>query len=594
MHWIDWSIIAAYMALVTAVGFAFLKRASGGVAEFFVAGRNLPWWIAGTSLIATSFAADTPLAITKIVAEKGIAGNWLWWNQGLAWILAVVLFAKLWRRAGLITDAEFMELRYGGKPGAFLRGFKAAHSVFISTYTLAWVMLAMQKIVSVTMAEPEWSRSWQNSLESAFGLPPDSVDFWKWLVLIVLFLVATLYTVVSGYWGIVVTDLLQFAIAMIVSVVFAFYAVDAVGGMSALHAKLTAQLGEQQTHDLLAFVPAVDSTWMPLTTFAIFLSVLWWGDCGGFAAQRMFSTRSDRDSTLAALWYSIGHFVLRPWPWIVVALVTLVYYPQIEDRELGYPQLMMEILPVGVRGLMVASLLAAFMSTVDTHLNWNASYFVNDVYMRFINPRASGRRCILMSRLSTVGFAALAIVVAYFMTSIADAWVLLFNLQAGVGMVLMLRWLWWRVNVWSEVSAMSMSLIATFVIQYMRKHYGFEWSDAYCILLTVEVCTVTWLAVTLLTPAADNETLCRFYRRVRPIGGFWRPISDQCTDVAAPVSLARTIAMWLLGTAALFAVMFATGKLVLGETVVALAVAMVALAFGAGIWAVRPRGATSC
>jgi SSS family solute:Na+ symporter len=559
MHPIDWSIIGAYVILVTVVGFLFIRRASGSVAEFFVAGRNLPWWLAGTSLVATSFAADTPLAITGIVAEKGIAGNWLWWNQVVAWALAIVFFARLWRRSGIITDAEFVELRYGGRPGAFLRGFKAVYTSFIfSTYTLAWVMLAMQKIVGATIREPGWVASLEQHLQSTFGLTAGSIDVWKWMVLIALFLVATLYSALSGYWGIVVTDLIQFVIAMAGSVLFAVYAVDAVGGMASLKAQLTAQFGGQGSEEFFAFLPGLHSSWMPVTTFVIYLSVLWWGDCGGFAAQRLFSTRSERDAILTSVWYSVASFVLRPWPWIAVAMVTLVYYPALTDREAGYPMLLVQILPAGLRGLMIASLLAAFMSTVDTHLNWNASYFVNDVYRRFLVRHATEAQCVRVSRLSTLGFAALAIAIAYTMTSIKDAWLVLFNLQAGIGLVLMLRWFWWRVNAWSEISAMVASLITTTALPYVT-----NWGPAERILVTVLICTPVWVTVTLLTKPADGAVLEAFYRKVRPTRLLWGGIARRCSEVPPGEGVGRSLAGWVLGALAIYAAMCAVGKLVL-------------------------------
>lgn len=561
MHPLDWSIIGAYLIFVTVVGLLFIRRASGSVAEFFVAGRNLPWWLAGTSLVATAFAADTPLAITGIVAEKGIAGNWLWWNQVVAWALGVVFFARLWRRSGIITDAEFIELRYGGRSGAFLRGFKAVYtSVIFSTYTLAWVMLAMQKIVSATIQEPGWIASLEQSLESGFGVSAGTVDLWKWTVLIALFFVATLYTVLSGFWGIVVTDLIQFVIAMLGSVLFAVYAVDAVGGMASLKTQLVAQFGAERSENIVSFLPGLHSPWMPVTTFVIYLSVLWWSDCGGFAAQRLFSTRSEKDAILTTVWFSVANFVLRPWPWIVVALVTLVYYPDLADRESGYPRLIMDILPVGLRGLLIASLLAAFMSTVDTHLNWNASYFVNDIYKRFWKPQANEAQCIRVSRLSTLGFAALAIVIAYTMTSIKDAWIVLLNLQAGIGLVQMMRWFWWRVNAWSEISAMITSLVTTTALLHLT-----GWTPAERILATVLVTTPIWVAVTYLTSPVDWSVLEAFYRKVRPASWLWGSIAKRCPEVPRGEGAGRSLAGWLLGALGLYAAMFAVGKLVLLE-----------------------------
>ena len=587
---IDWVIIGIYIAFVTAVGFIFVKRAGGSVAEYFVAGRNLPWWLAGTSLIATSFAADTPLAITGFVAKHGIAGNWLWWNQVIIWMLATVFFARLWRRSGILTDAELIELRYDGPPAAFLRGFKAFYSsVILSTITLAWVMLAMQKIVSATIAPPEWIGVWQAQLTGWLGWEPDAVDLWKIMVLAVLVVIATFYTVLSGFWGIVVTDLVQLIIAMVASIMFAVFAVNAVGGMGALHTRLAEQYGSDAARDLLAFFPSADSDFMPLMTFAVYLGVLWWGDIGGFAAQRMFSTRSDRDSVLMTIWYSVVHFAIRPWPWIVVALVTLVYYPTLEDREAGYPMLMMEILPDGVRGLMVASLLAAFMSTVDTHLNWNASYFVNDFYKRFWAPDASNQRCVVVSRLATLGFAVLAIVVAYFLQSIEYAWVFLFNLQAGIGLVLMLRWFWWRVNVWSEISAMIASLVIAPGTRWFRAAYDTGWSDAMCILITVGTVSLVWLLVTFLTAPTPATKLDAFYRKVRPDGGFWGPVLRRCADLTPARFHTAHLLVLVFGIGGLYAGIFGVGCVVLGNPLSGLALLACSLAAAGAAWSVGSR-----
>lgn len=583
MATVDWVIVALYLAVVTVIGLLFVKKASGSIAEYFVAGRNLPWWLAGTSLVATSFAADTPLAITGFVAKYGIAGNWIWWNQVVVWVLAVVFFAQLWRRAGILTDAELIELRYTGNAAAFLRGFRAFTAAMIfSTGTLAWVMLAMQKIVAATMAPPETVLVWQQTLAAWLNVAPESLDLWKLIVLCVLFCVATFYTIVSGYWGIVITDFLQLIVALFASALFAWFAIDHVGGIAALKTQLAATGGATASGDVLNFFPRADAEWMGVWTFVIFLGVLWWGDCNGFAAQRLFSTRSDRDATLTALWYSIAHFVIRPWPWIIVALVTLVVYPGLEDPEMGYPNLMMEILPAGLRGLMVASLLAAFMSTVDTHLNWNASYFVNDVYRRFFVPNATERQSVRMSRISTAGFALFAIVIAYWMETIGDAWLFLFNLQAGVGMVMMLRWLWWRINVWSEISAMGSSLVVTPGTRLLSSWYDLEWSNATCIFVTVLVTGVVWVTVTLLTRPTDLAKLDAFYRRVRP-HGFWRPIAARCPDVAPPTPTWQTLLAWLGGVLALYALMFGVGSLLLQRVPAGLSYLAVAALVGVAV-----------
>ena len=566
MHWIDWTIIASYMAIVTGVGFLFIRRASGSVAEYFVAGRSLPWWLAGTSLVATSFAADTPLFVAGLLATKGIAGNWIWWNQVLAWTLAVVMFAKLWRRSGVITDAEFIEFRYGGKSGAFLRGFRALYmSLIVSTCTMAWVMLAMQKIVNTTMAQPAWVESLQLSMEASFGLAPGAVDLWKWTVLVGLFIVATFYTVLSGFWGIVVTDFLQFGVAIGGAIMFAVYALDSVGGIGELRNKMIAEYGPERVDNIFSFFPAMNDPWMPWTMLAVYLSVLWWGDCNGYAAQRMFSTRSERDSTLASIWFSVAHFALRPWPWILVGLVALVHYPGLEDPELGYPMLLMDILPTGLKGLLVASLLAAFMSTVDTHLNWNASYFVTDVYKRFLVPDASESHCVMVSRISVLVYAVLAIAVAYFMTSIESGVLVFFNLTSAIGLVLMLRWFWWRINAWSEISAMIASLVVTSALPLISNHYDLNLGFDKRILLTVALVTPTWLLVTFLTAPVDHEHLVKFYRKVQPPKAFWGPVADSCPDVPENRGLGRILASWCLAVVTLYALMFAIGKFLLDE-----------------------------
>ncbi len=566
MHWIDWTIIASYMAIVTGVGFLFIRRASGSVAEYFVAGRSLPWWLAGTSLVATSFAADTPLFVAGLLATKGIAGNWIWWNQVLAWTLAVVMFAKLWRRSGVITDAEFIEFRYGGKSGAFLRGFRALYmSLIVSTCTMAWVMLAMQKIVNTTMAQPAWVESLQLSMEASFGLEPGAVDLWKWTVLVGLFIVATFYTVLSGFWGIVVTDFLQFGVAIGGAIMFAVYALDSVGGIGELRNKMIAEYGPERVDNIFSFFPAMNDPWMPWTMLAVYLSVLWWGDCNGYAAQRMFSTRSERDSTLASIWFSVAHFALRPWPWILVGLVALVHYPGLEDPELGYPMLLMDILPTGLKGLLVASLLAAFMSTVDTHLNWNASYFVTDVYKRFLVPDASESHCVMVSRISVLVYAVLAIAVAYFMTSIESGVLVFFNLTSAIGLVLMLRWFWWRINAWSEISAMIASLVVTSALPLISNHYDLNLGFDKRILLTVALVTPIWLIVTFLTAPVDHEHLVKFYRKVQPPKAFWGPVATSCPEILESRGLGRILVSWCLAAVALYALMFAVGKFLLDE-----------------------------
>lgn len=564
MHWIDWSIIGGYLVVVTLIGIWFTRRASGSVEQYFVAGRNLPWWMAGTSLVATSFAADTPLFVAGLIATMGISGNWLWWNKAIGWALGIAFFSRLWRRSGVITDAEFIELRYDGKPAAILRAFRAIYmSVFVSTITLAWVMLAMQKIVQATIAKPNWAFQFQQFIEHSLNFEAGAIDVWKWTILIGLFLLATFYTALAGFWGIVATDLLQFLIASIGSILFAVIALQSVGGMTELQSKLVTEYGPERVRHMLDFLPAIDSPWMTPTAFVVFLSVVWWGDCDGFAAQRMFSTRTERDSVLSAAWYSIAHFVLRPWPWIVVGLVAVVYYPNLEDPESAYPMLMMEVLPIGIKGMLVASLLAAFMSTVDTHLNWSASYFVTDIYKRFLCPNAEEANCVKISRTSVIVFASLAVFFACVMTSIKEAVVVLFGLQAGVNLVVMLRWFWWRINAWSEISAMLASLATTIALQLLRVFYELELSDSQKILTPIMVSTPIWVIFTLLTKPVDSNILRSFYSKIRPPITFWKPVATQFAEMPRKERLSYVLGLWGLILGCLYSLMFSLGKLVL-------------------------------
>ncbi len=363
--------------------------------------------------------------------------------------------------------------------------------------------------------------------------------------------------------------------------------------MEGLRSKLLAEFGAERSENIFSFFPAFDSPWMPVSTFAVYLSVLWWGDCNGFAAQRMFSTRSEKDSTLAAVWYSIAHFALRTWPWVVVGLVALVTYPNLEDPESGYPKLLVEILPVGVRGLVVASLFAAFISTVNTHLNWNASYAINDIYKRFIAPSATEAQCVRMSRISVLLFAALAIVVAYFMTSIESGVLILFNLQAAVGMVLMLRWFWWRINAWSEILAMVASIVVTTALPLVSNYYHLDWSPATRIMLTVLLVTPVWLIATFVTSPVDMKTLEVFYRRVHPISTFWQPVAKRCPDVVHDESIRQTIVGWLVGAVGVLALSFAIGKLVLLEYHDAAWATGVCIVSGLILWATYSMGQPS-
>src|SRR6266436_6431541 len=446
---LDWSIVAAYFLFSLAVGFYYKARAGKSTGEFFLGGRNVPWWLAGTSMVATTFAADTPLAVTGMVARNGIAGNWLWWNFVASGMLTVFFYARLWRRSGVMTDVEFAEIRYAGKPAAFLRGFRALYlGILINCIILGWVNLAMVKI-----------------LQLIFG-----VGKFEALVIVLgmIFLTSAISTL-SGLWGVLVTDVFQFVVKMSMVIILAVFAVRAVGGIDALKTKLVAN----GRGDVLSFVPDMSSAWMPMITFLVYISLNWWATWypgaepggGGYVAQRMFSAKDEKHSLLATLWFNIAHYAVRPWPWILVALCSLILFPNLSDPETGYIRVMIAYLPPSLRGLMVAAFAAAYMSTIATQLNWGASYLINDFYRRFWKTDASDRHYVSASQWATVVLTIISGIVTFFMGSISGAWKLLIVTGAGTGGVLLLRWYWWRINAWSEVSAMISGFVVSVALQ---------------------------------------------------------------------------------------------------------------------------------
>ena len=547
---LDWGIIALYFAFAGAIGLAFSRRAGSSIGEYFVGGRALPWWLAGTSMVATTFAADTPLAVTELVARHGVAGNWLWWNMVMSGILTVFFYARLWRRAGVLTDVEFTELRYGGRPAALLRGFRAAYLALpINLIIMGWVNLAMMEIVSTALDIP------------------------KVPALALCFSLAAAYSVLAGFWGVVVTDLFQFALAMGGAVILAVFAVEAVGGISGLELGLADVYGS--TEAAIALLPSRGAAWMPAITLGVYLGVNWWASWypgaepggGGYIAQRIFSARTERDGVLATLWFNIAHYAIRPWPWILVALASTVLYPGLENPREGYVRAVMDLLPSGLTGLVLASFAAAYMSTISTQLNWGASYLVNDLYVRFLRPDVEGRRLVMVSRLATVVIMLSSLVVTWFLTSIEGAWRFLLAIGAGTGLVLILRWYWWRINAWSEISAMIASLVVSLVLWF---GVGLDPDDptqwAWIMLATVALSTVVWLAVTFVTRPEEERVLQAFYRRVRPGGRGWRRVSRGLGYGPEPMdggSLNWT--NWVAGVTCVYASLFGVGRVLFGQ-----------------------------
>jgi solute:Na+ symporter, SSS family len=546
---IDYLIIGAYFALSAGIGIAFSRRAGKNVGEFFLSGRSLPWWLAGTSMVATTFAADTPLAVTGLVAEHGIAGNWLWWNMVMSGILTVFFYARLWRRAEVLTDAEFTEIRYSGRPAALLRGFRAVYMALpINLIIMGWVNLAMITILRV-----------------AFGVDPLPA-------FIFLFILTVAYSTLSGLWGVVVTDFIQFAIGMAGSLVLAVYAVGAVGGIDGLVARLPERF--ESAEAALSFMPAVGAAWMPLTAFLAYLAVQWWATSypgaepggGGYVAQRIFSARTERDGQLATLWFNIAHYAVRPWPWILTALSVVVLYPDLASPGDGYVHAVVDLLPAGLTGLLLAAFAAAYMSTISTQLNWGASYLVNDLWLRFVQPDTPPRRAVLLSRLATVLLFLLSGGVTAMLGTIEGAWRILIALGAGTGLVYILRWYWWRINAWSEISAMVAALVAFTTLTALRV---FDPADplqgAQLMLVTTLFTSIVWVAVTYLTPATPAATLDAFYRRVRPGGPGWTAVARRTGFGAEPMD-GGTLnwTNWIAGIVSVYATLFGVGRLIFG------------------------------
>ena len=547
----DWIVVALYGALTLSIGLRLARRAGRSVEDYFVAGRSLPWWIAGTSIAATWFASDAPLATAALVRRQGVFGNWLWWYEAAGILMLTFFYARLWRRAGVLTDAEVIELRYGGAPARILRGFSAVYQGLVkNAVVMGWVMLAMVKFSQVLLG---WDAA---------------------LTLTVCVGLALVYTVASGLWGVVVTDMLQFVAGMLGSITLAGIVLARFGGPGGMAAAIREQ--PEAPAGALDLVPsAANASSLEVLSFLCLILILWMrsGQGDGYVAQRLFATRDERQSVMASLWFAFAGTVLLTWPWIVAGLGSLLVFPMgagadpalVADPELAYPMMIRELMPAGLRGLMVATFLAAFMSTMDTHLCWGASYMVNDVYRRFVRRDASERHYVTASRVAVVGLAVLAAFVAWQMESIQRGWIYIIELTAGVAVVWLLRWYWWRVNAWAEIAAMAGSVVlangrlllgavqaaiplpAAF-LNFADRFYAPEMDLVRAVVILV-TCTLVWLIVIHFTSPEKDEVLDRFHRRVRP-GGWWAPVAARTGVVSGDPGAAR---MWTgFGFGALF------------------------------------------
>jgi SSS family solute:Na+ symporter len=588
---IDWAIVAAYFLLSVGIGLYFTKRGGESLDEYFLSGRQVTWWLAGASMVATTFAADTPLVVTGFVYANGVAGNWIWWNMLMSGMLTVFFFARLWRRAHVMTDVEFAEIRYSGRPAAALRGFRALYlAIPINLIILGWVTKAMIKILTISLGLRD-----VNLL--GFNVPGEVIAVG------ICFVITVAYSAGAGMWAVLWTDLIQFVIKMSAVIVLAVYAVRAVGGMGKLKDGLTTHFGSADA--ALSVLPVkltptgIDAyPWMPLLALGVFLSVQWWAAWypgaepggGGYVAQRIFSAKTERDGVLATLFFNVAHYAIRPWPWIITGLCTVLLYPAgigpAHDHEAAYVQAFVDLLPTPWRGFMMAGFAAAYMSTVGTQLNWGASYLVNDFYKRFLNRTATEKHYVAISRWATIFLFLASAVVTHYLGTIGGAWKFLLALGSGTGLVLILRWYWWRINAWSEISAMIASFVVSIsAINIIKPLFpaGDLRGDAWVMIVTVVVSTVVWLGVTFATKPEPDRVLEAFYRRVRPGGPGWAVVSERAGFGRESIpggALAWT--NWIAGIVAVYSTLFGIGKIVLGsllEGLIMLAIAVVAFSW---------------
>jgi Na+/proline symporter len=564
---LDWSIIIGFLALSLAIGVAVARKSGRNTAEFFLSGRNMPWWLLGVSMVATTFSADTPNLVTDIVRQNGVSGNWVWWAFLLTGMLTVFVYARLWRRSGMLTDLEFYEIRYSGRPAAIVRGFRSLYlGVFFNVMILASVCLAAIKQGSILL-----------------NLSPAET-------VVIGATVTVLYSALGGLRGVLLTDFFQFIVAMIGSVGAAVVVVNLpeVGGLDGL-------LSNEAIVPRLSILPEIGNTEAWITLLIVPIAVQWWSvwypgaepGGGGYIAQRMLSARSEDDAVGATLFFNAAHYALRPWPWIIVALSSLILFPELSDLERAFPDTdpaylghdlaysaMLTYLPAGLLGLVVASLIAAFMSTLSTQLNWGASYVVNDFYGRFIDPAASEHKKVWLGRANTAILMILGGGFALLLSNALQAFNIILQVGAGTGLLFILRWFWWRINAWSEISAMVVSFLVAIYLQLVHTAIGFEPLSTHLQLIVgVVVTTIAWVAVTYLTQPTDEDTLIAFCRLTRPGGPGWRAVLRRAEERGDDVSDLRErswtvpdgIIAMVVGTTGIYGLLFGVGQLIYGN-----------------------------
>jgi len=570
---LDWAIIAVYFLFVLIVGIMVSKKAGSSVTEFFLSGRNMSWWILGVSMVATTFSADTPNLVTDLVRQNGVSGNWVWWSMLLTGMLTVFVFAKLWRRSEVLTDIEFYELRYSGKPAAFLRGFRALYlGLIFNVLVMGAVSLAAIKFGEIVLG-------WDG-----------------WFTLLVAGTITIAYSTVGGLKAVVVTDFVQFILAMIGSIWACIFilGMDEVGGLSGL-------LSHENVVGKTSLLPDFTdpSLWVPI--MLVPLAVQWWASYypgaepggGGYIAQRMFSAKNEKGAIKATLFYNAAHFALRPWPWILIALASLVVFPELSDIQRVFPNLpadklghdvaypaMLTMLPKGLLGLVAASLIAAFMSTMSTQLNLGASYLVNDFYNRFIDREASQRKLVWMGRLFTVISALMGLSLGLVLTDAGQAFQYLLLLGAGTGAIYILRWFWWRINAMTEIVAMIASLIIAAYFTFTA--HGLEgWQT---IVIGALLTTIIWVVATFITPHTETSKLVSFYNKIQPGGNGWNTMITKAKAEGHTIAqnegsrLPLEMLLFILGVIAVYSALFATGHFIYGHLTSAVGLSAVVLA----------------
>jgi len=553
---LDWTIIGASIVISFLPAIFFAKRAGSSTTEFFTSGRAAPWWLVGISMVATTFSTDTPNLVTNLVRERGVSENWVWWSFLLTGMMTVFFYARLWRRSGVLTDLEFYEIRYSGKAARALRGFRAVYlGLFFNCVIMATVNLAAAKIGNVVL-----------------GWPMERT-------LIVCGIMTIFFASVSGLWGVLVTDSLQFVITMSGTFFVAYFALKQpeVGGLSGLFAKVDPKS--------LNLLPDFGDWSVALAAFIIPITVQWWSvwypgaepGGGSYIAQRMLASRSERDAVTGTLLFNIMHYALRPWPWIIVALCSTLVYPKLSDisaampyvdkaligHDMAYPA-MMRFLPAGALGFVVAGVLAAYRSTIETHLNWGTSYLVHDLYRRFMNTGKSEKHYVLVGRLTTAGLMICAAIVTYALGTAKEAFDLILSIGAGTGLLYLLRWFWWRVSAWSEIAAMIGSFIVAVGFFIARKN-GVQIPDHVSLIATVATTTVIWMTVTFLGPQTDRATLVSFFKLVKPAGPGWKSVQAEAGVGPSPDSPAQAMIGWVLGCTFVYSALFGTGSLLYGR-----------------------------